>query len=69
MRLTSLALQFRCFVYPQFAAEMGNGKWEMGNGKWEMGNGYRPSYLDNRISYYLKIPLHFFAKSSWLINL
>ena len=36
MRLTSLALQFRCFVYPQFAAEMGNGKWEMGNGKWEM---------------------------------
>ena len=54
MRLTSLALQFRCFVYPQFAAEMGNG--------------YRPSYLDNRISYYLKIPLHFFAKSSWLIN-
>ena len=39
MRLTSLALQFRCFVYAQFAAEMGNGKWEMGNGKWEMGNG------------------------------
>ena len=61
MRLTSLALQFRCFVYPQFAAEMGNGKWEMGNG-------YRPSYLDHHVSYYLKIPLHFFAKSSWLIN-
>ncbi len=49
MRLTSLALQFRCFVYPQFAAEMGNGKWEMGNGKWEMGNGKWEMVIDHRI--------------------